>query len=190
MAQELTALNLLAKDLGETIPSDPENAAKLVGRVQQGLQRSQTELRSVLRGLLPVSVDREGLMAALADLVFRAQQEGKVHCTFECPQPVWLADNATSTHLYLIAQEAFHNALIHGRPRNVRISLHSNHVLVLSVQCDGMGMPSGPPPPEGLGLRIMRNRAAIIGATLTIAPAKPTGTVVTCSLPRKNNESS
>ncbi len=130
-------------------------------------------------------------MAALADLVFRAQQEGKVHCTFECPQPVLLADNATATHLYLIAQEAFLNALKHGQPRNVRISLHAaNHVLVLSVQCDGMGMPSGPSPPEGLGLRIMRNRAAIIGATLTIAPAKPTGTVVTCSLPRKNNGTS
>ena len=40
----------------------------------------------------------------------------------------------------------------------------------------------------GLGLRIMRNRAAIIRATLTIEPAKPAGTVVTCALARTNNE--
>jgi signal transduction histidine kinase len=71
---------------------------------------------------------------------------------------VLLLDNATATHLYLIAQEAFHNSLNHGRPRNVRISLRSIHVLVLRVQNDGVGMPSGPSSPEGLSLRIMRTR--------------------------------
>ena len=39
-------------------------------------------------------------------------------------------------------------------------------------------------------LRIMCNRAAIVGATLAIEPAKPTGTVVPRVLPRKNNEPS
>jgi nitrate/nitrite-specific signal transduction histidine kinase len=38
----------------------------------------------------------------------------------------------------------------------------------------------------GLGLRIMQNRAAIIGAKLTIEPAKPKGTAVTCVLARKS----
>ena len=42
----------------------------------------------------------------------------------------------------------------------------------------------------GLGLRIMRNRAAIIRATLTIEKALPAGTVVTCALARKNHEPS
>jgi signal transduction histidine kinase len=97
---------------------------------------------------------------------------------------VAVADNLAATHLYLIAQEAVHNALKHAHPRDIRISLESNHLLVLQVQCDGRGMPA-PPPAGGLGLRIMRNRAAIIGATLTIEPARPSGTVVTCSLPRK-----
>ena len=46
--------------------------------------------------------------------------------------------------------------------------------------------PSQPKTSGGLGLRIMRNRAAIIGATLTIQPAQPTGTLVTCTLVRKN----
>jgi nitrate/nitrite-specific signal transduction histidine kinase len=39
-----------------------------------------------------------------------------------------------------------------------------------------------------MGLRIMRSRAAIIGAKLTIEPAKPTGTVVTCVLARRDHE--
>jgi two-component system CheB/CheR fusion protein len=186
VAQELTALTLLVRDLAETLRTDPGKAAPLVERMQQGLQHGQQELRAVLRGLLPVAVEGEGLMAAVADLAERTRREGKVACTFDCPEGVSLADNLAATHLYLIAQEAVHNALKHGRPRNIRIGLRSNHVLVLRVECDGTGMPARPA--EGMGLRIMRNRAAIIGATLTIGPAHPTGTVVTCVLARRNHE--
>ena len=58
-------------------------------------------------------------------------------------------------------------------PRNIRISVESNHLLVLRVQDDGIGIPAQPTENHGgLGLRIMRNRAAIIRATLTIEPAE------------------
>jgi nitrate/nitrite-specific signal transduction histidine kinase len=54
---------------------------------------------------------------------------------------------------------------------------------MLSVQDDGIGMPGQLTETNGgLGLRIMRNRASIIGATLTIESAEPTGTLVTCTL--------
>jgi nitrate/nitrite-specific signal transduction histidine kinase len=49
-------------------------------------------------------------------------------------------------------------------------------------------MPAPSNDEQGLGLRIMRNRAAILGAKLTIAPAEPHGTAVTCVLPRDHNE--
>jgi len=199
VGQELTALNLLAGDLAESLRTNPANGSKLVEQIVQGLQRSRRELRTVMRGLLPVAVDIEGLMAALSDLADRIRQEGKATCTFDCPEPVSVADNLAATHLYLIAQEAVHNAVKHARPRNIRISLESNHFLELRVQDDGIGMPAEPPSPlpspprgegkgegGGLGLRIMQNRATIIGATLTIQPAEPTGTLVTCALLRKN----
>jgi signal transduction histidine kinase len=189
VSQELTALNMLAGNLAKTLGSDPSNAPSLVERLVQGLQRSQQELRAVMRGLCPVSVDAEGLMAALSDLVSRTQREDKLTCVFDCPKPVLVEDNLIATHLYLIAQEAVHNAVKHARCQNIRISVESNHVLVLRVQDDGIGIPEQPTENYvGLGLRIMRNRAAIIGATLTIEKALPTGAVVTCSLVGKNNE--
>jgi two-component system, chemotaxis family, CheB/CheR fusion protein len=189
VGQELTALNLLAGDLAETLGTDPSSGSKLVERMAQGLQRSQQELRAVLRGLLPVAVDAGGLMAALSDLADRIQREGKATCKFDCPRPVSVEDNLTATHLYLIAQEAVHNAVTHAQPRSIRISLKSNHLLLLSLQDDGIGMPAQPTESHGgLGLRIMQNRAAIIGAALTIQPAQPTGTLITCALGRKNHE--
>jgi PAS domain S-box-containing protein len=190
VGQELTALNLLAGDLADVIQTDPLEGAKLVARMARGLRRSRQELRSVLIGLLPVAVETEGLMAALTDLADRTQQEGKAACLFECPEPVLLTDNLTATHIFLIAKEAVHNAVKHGRPRNIRISLESNHRLRLRVQDDGIGLApqSSAKPGTGLGLRIMQNRAAIIGAQLTVEPIDPHGTLITCVLPRKNDE--
>jgi signal transduction histidine kinase len=182
VAQELTAINLLAETLTESLETAPANATKLLQRMQQGLSRSQQELRAVLRGLLPVAVEGNGLMAALTELADRTCIEGQVTCTFDCPEPVTVADNLTATHLYLIAQEAVNNAVRHGKPRNIRIGLHANPQLVLRVQCDGKGMPRWPEAKGGLGLRIMRNRAAIVGAHLTIEPNEPSGTMVTCRL--------
>jgi two-component system CheB/CheR fusion protein len=201
VGQELSALNMLAGDLAEALRTDPSTCAGLVERIAQGLSRSQQGLRTVLRGLLPVSVDSQGLMAALTDLADRTQKEGKVTCVFECTEPVEVTDNLVATHLYLIAQEAVHNAFKHAQPRNIRITLESNERLSVRVQDDGIGMERGAqsgerstlgaprsPQSEGWGLRIMRNRATLIGAILAIEPAKPSGTVVTCALSRKNYE--
>ena len=188
VSQELTALNMLAGNLAKTVRSDPENASRLVEQMVLGLQRSQQELRAVMRGLCPVSVDAEGLMAALSDLVNRTQQEGKAICVFDCPEPVLVEDNLVATHLYLIAQEAVHNAVKHSQCQNIRISVDSNAILVLGVQDDGIGISDiSAESHVGLGLRIMRNRAAIIGATLTIEPAQPAGTMVTCTLRGTHN---
>ncbi len=187
VGQELTALNILARDLADTLPNDPAAAANLAERLTRGLRRSQQQLRVVIRGLLPVPVDRDGLMAALADLADRTCQDSPVACTFHCPRPVSVADNLTATHLYLIAQEAVHNAVKHARPRQIRITLTHGNGLILRVRDDGVGRLSSPEQGRGLGLRIMYNRAAIIGARLTIEAAPSAGTVVTCELTRTSN---
>jgi signal transduction histidine kinase len=153
----------------------------LVERIAQGLRRSQASLREALGSLLRLVVDKQALFTALADLADRTQEEGKVVCTFECSEPVAVANDLTATHLYLIAQEAVHNSVKHAKARHVRITFKNlDGGLVLGVADDGIGMPSLPTEHQGLGLRIMRNRAAILGARLTIERAEPNGTLVTC----------
>ena len=184
VGQELTALNMLAGDLVEALETEPSKSRPLADRISRGLRRMQDELRSVMRGIMPVTVDNEGLMAALTDLADGIQAEGKVNCTFDCPSPVAVADNVIATHLYLIAQEAVRNAVKHARADAISITLQSDGDLILSVQDDGDGMPVREVEKEGMGLRIMHNRAAIIGAKLTIDQAEPRGTLVTCVLNR------
>jgi PAS domain S-box-containing protein len=186
VGQELTALNILAADLAQSLAADPASGRKLVERMIQGLRRSQASLRAIMRGLLPVAIDSEGLMASLSDLADRVRLEGKVDCIFDCPEPVNFADNLTATQLYLIAQEAVHNALKHARARHIRISLVSGKMFVLTVQDDGIGMPArSSEKHDGLGQQIMRNRAAIIGAAVTIRSVEPAGTLVRCEIDRR-----
>lgn len=189
VGQEVTALNILVGDLAETAHTDPSHATLTINRMVKGLHRCQDELRTVMRGLMPVAVDSEGLMAALSDLAEDTSKKWNVTCKFDCPEPVAVTDNLSATHLFLIAQEAVHNAIKHGKPRNVQISLEKNHTLLLSVRDDGIGMPTQPTDSKGgLGLRIMRNRATIIGALLTVQSAEPTGTIIQCALVRMNRE--
>ena len=47
-------------------------------------------------------------------------------CVFDCPKPVLVEDNLIATQLYLIAQEAVHNAVKHAQCQNIRISVESN----------------------------------------------------------------
>lgn len=187
VGQEMTALNLLARDLAETI-DEPAIAGKLVERMTKGLQRCQLDLRFFIRGLLPVPVEREGLSAALSELADRIQQEGQAKCRFQCPAPIEPADNLLATHMFYIAQEAVHNAVKHAKCHDIQISLsEAGRNVVLKIRDDGIGMPAKLTESQGLGLRIMRNRAAINGAQLKIEPAEPTGTVVTCTWVKTNH---
>jgi signal transduction histidine kinase len=184
LCQHLTATALagqvLAERLGARTLPEAADAAKVVGLVEEGIDLA----RSLARGLYPVEMEAEGLMAALQELAGNLTKGTKVRCVFACEALVLVRDDAAATHLYRIAQEAVRNAIRHGKPGRIeiRLSEHDGGVQ-LAVEDDGLGMPETLRPNDGLGIRIMAHRAAMIGGTISIEPALTGGTVVTCSLP-------
>jgi len=89
-------------------------------------------------------------------------------------------------HLSRIAREAIANAARHGQARNVLVSLRpAGGGVALRVVDDGCGMPIGDPgsPPEGFGLRSMRERAGAMGGYLTVRRAPKGGTELEVVLP-------
>ncbi len=184
--QELTALSLMADSLVAALedrsPADVPLAAKIV----QGLRRTLRQVRALSRGLVPVAVSSHGLMAALADLAARINEESGVTCTFACEDAVAVEDNNTATHLYRIAQEAVSNALKHSQAKHLEVGLEfTDGLLTLRIADDGVGMRDQGAKSEGQGLRIMRYRADSIRAILSIeSPARggTGGTLVTCTL--------
>jgi PAS domain S-box-containing protein len=183
VGQELTGLGLMADTLARRLKKSRANA-RLAARVAEGIERVHGQVRALARGLARPEVDPAGLGAALEELAARAGEQSGGVCTFETAGPVTVADDVAATHLYRIAQEAVSNALRHGRARHVAIALRADAgTLALSVRDDGAGDPARFDRTRGLGLRIMRNRAGVLGGTLTVGPAEGGGTLVTCVLP-------
>jgi len=182
--QELTALGLLADSLVEALAEHAPADVEIARKIGQGLMRVLRLVHNMARGLARAEVDPAGLPAALSELTARLSETSSVRCVFHGDDTVKIEDSLRATHLFHIAQEACTNALKHSEARNVEVRLQSaDHTYTLEIQDDGTGISQEDP--EGLGLRIMRNRAGVIGATLTIELVEPQGTVVRCTLPKK-----
>ena len=181
--QELTGLAMLGQRLANMLSAKALTESELAAKIVDGLEQALRHVRAMSKGLVPVEVDAEGLMSALADLAARTDELQDVRCTFECEQPVHILDNQTATHLYRMSQEALANALKHGKPKHIAISLKAEGDLVtLEIADDGQGLDEAPRNTTGMGLRIMHYRAELIGAKLEIKPNQPSGTRVVCTL--------
>jgi signal transduction histidine kinase len=170
---------LAAKGIAETAD---------VRRISELTHEALTLTRSLAKGLFPVGLADEALILALRE--WSAQQEALLGVTIlvSCPNPISIKNNATSTHLFRIAQEATSNAIRHGKARRINIDLTSSEGTVsLCVKDDGLGLPEGFRDHAGMGLHIMSYRARIIGGNLSIKKAVEGGTVVVCSLPVTEN---
>lgn len=186
IGQQLTAVSMLAAGLerrltGAGRPEEAKMLRDLVGLLQDSLAQT----RALARGLSPVKIAPEGLIDALSELAEDVQVASGVSCRLEAAASVQITDEILATHLYRIVQEAVHNALRHGHPENIEIRLHNNgaHALVLSVHDDGSGIQRVEKEQGGLGLHIMRYRAGILGAQLSIEGADGAGTLVRCVVP-------
>jgi signal transduction histidine kinase len=182
--QELTALGLLADGLVESLEEHAPDEVEVAYKIQQRIKGVLRRVRNISRGLAHAEVDPVELPAALVELTNRLSETSGVRFAFHGDKDVPIEDQIQATHLYHIAQEACTNALKHAQARNIEVRLRmAGPAIVLEIQDDGLGIAKDAE--EGLGRRIMRNRASVIGARLTIEPAKPRGTLVTCTLSKE-----
>jgi two-component system, chemotaxis family, CheB/CheR fusion protein len=187
--QELTALGLLTDSLIKALDGKSPAAASIAAKMAEGINRVLGQIRASSRGLIGVEVDSEGLMAALAELSSETSQTHGVSCTFDCKAPVHLANNQAATQLYCIVREAIINALKHAQARSIKVSLEGDaHSIRLRVQDNGMGFNESRLDTKGMGLKIMRYRAGLINALLSISAATPTGTIVTCTINKDDHD--
>jgi PAS domain S-box-containing protein len=182
LCQRLAGIQLmgdvLQRDLLAKAKSEAEQAAMIAVRIRDAIAHT----RMLARGLSPVALDSNGLMASLQELAENSGKLFQISCEFRFDGCVAVDDNAVATHLYRIAQEAVTNAVKHGRAKEVVIRLaESEDKCSLSISDDGLGLPDTPAKNQGTGLRIMKYRAATIGASLKVCRAGGRGTCVSCS---------
>ena len=159
---------------------EASDAKKVVELIEEGVSLTR---RSV-KGLHPVDLTAEGLMLALEEFAATTTRLFDVNCRFVCESPVLIHSAAAAEHLYRIAQEGTRNAIQHGVAGNITIELNTlEEGHELRVEDDGGGILPLPPETGGMGLRIMAQRARMIGATFRITTRAGGGTAIICQLP-------
>lgn len=191
IGQELTGLTMIASRLADSLEQSQHDAAATASAVVEGLKRTLQQVRRISRGLAPVDIDAGGLTVALAQLAEQTRLAATTECVFRCERPVTLRDPGTANHLYRIAQEAVANAVKHAQARTITIELNDRDGFVtLSVSDDGSGLTAARKRTviDGMGLRIMRHRANLVGAQFSITDAESGGTKISCRLRRDDSK--
>jgi PAS domain S-box-containing protein len=184
LGQHLTGIAFMSKvleqQLAEEGAAQAPHAAKIVHLVNEAINKT----RELAHGLVPVFSDAQGLMSALQQWAAEVADLFHVSCRFDCPEPILITDVGVATHLYHIAQEAVNNAIKHGGPEQIVLTLGGEgETGSLSIEDDGTGIPEIPTSAPGLGLRIMSYRATMVGGSLDVRRGVPRGTVICCRFP-------
>lgn len=185
LCQHLAGIEFMSQALEQRLATKARTEVQHAAEIAKLVRQAISDTRSLARGLSPVPDEADGLLMALRELADGTSKVFQIQCQFTCPEPVAVADNATATHLFRIAQEAVSNALRHGKATEIEIVLQSSPERInLMVHDNGVGFPRKSQERPGMGLRIMNYRAGITGGSITIQKRPAKGSTITCSLPR------
>jgi signal transduction histidine kinase len=190
VTQSLFSMSLLAQVLPELWELDRAEAAGALTQIRDLTRGALAEMRALLFELRPAALGDQDLANALRDhaAMFERRTGITVSLTVEhagaMPAPVEQA-------LFRIAQEALANVARHAHARHVRVALHAGSPGRLEIADDGRGFV--PPGQSGapldaadsghFGLLSMSERAAAIGAQLSIASRVGQGTSIVVEWP-------
>jgi signal transduction histidine kinase len=173
----------------------PEAIATAVGQALVQLGSDISNLRALITDLRPAALDQLGIEAALMALIDRVQRLGldvdvSLDLAYDQGRASTRYISELETAIYRIVQEALTNATKHGRAKRAVVEVHEDERSVrVAVRDDGTGFD----PIEmssGFGLPGMRERAELLGGTLSINSAAGEGTTVSALLPVRRRSGS
>ena len=140
----------------------------------------QEHVRNISHALMPPVFQYATLAEIIIDYVY--MQNGMKGPRFECdiqPEDGWDdLPHETALELHRIVQESCGNALKHADASLINIALHRNdNGISLIVNDNGIGMDTNRRK-QGLGLQIIRDRAAKMNGTIEIISVPENGTTI------------
>ena len=177
VSQELFALAMMLGAIRISLPEAGGEAREQLARAEETARRAQASMRGLIRALRPVELGSRSLAAALENLLDEVgERQGiatDLQVQIQDPLPPGIEDA-----LFRIAQEAVSNAVRHGQPSRIAVTLRrSGGDLSLAVADNGVGFdPTNITAHIGLGS--MRERAAEIGGQLVIQSRSGAGCTV------------
>ena len=180
----LSGLAMVSKALAQSLARSSIPEAAIAEEIVQGINEAVGRTRSIARGLCPVGLSAFGFVSGVEELARSVEKRHQIQCQVRGPRDVVIEKDFVASHLFQIVEEAVNNAVRHGQAREIEITLERQPGgMSLRVRDDGVGLPKDVDRSPGMGLRTMRYRAGVMGATFEIHSPATGGTVVSCLLP-------
>jgi PAS domain S-box-containing protein len=179
--QQLIGIQMLSSTMHKRLLKQGDASANTMGEFARMVGDGNAEVRRLISGLVPLRVEGQSLVPTLKRVAENIEQWYDLTCQVLHEPGIMLHESDKATHLYYIAKEAMTNAGKHSRASCVTVALERRgSEVILTVRDDGVGLPEDFEQRGGLGIRSLKDRAALIGAQLLIENGETAGTVLTC----------
>ena len=180
MGVDAAAVQKLAETRGQ------RDVAAQIQPIRDSVVHIQHQVKAILGRLRSGTVAEFGLRQALENLAaFWRSRRGEVTITIVTEGFDDGFGEMFDGAVYRIVQESLNNAMRHGKPRSVAITIDArqDHDVVVTVSDDGGGLKVSAET-RGFGLRGMAERVTALGGNLDIRPRADTpGVIVSARLP-------
>ncbi len=187
VAHHVSAIVVQAQAGQAVAASHPARAVEALGAIEGAATRALHEMRTAVR-VLRSDGEEPAIPTGVRDLPALAEGVHDLHVTLHIDDRAVGLPVALDTAIHRLVQEGLTNAVRHARRAShveVRVTTSAEQVEV-TVLDDGRSDDAGrgSEPNAGFGLIGMRERAALLGGTLTAGPTPQGGWQVRAVLPR------
>ena len=192
LGPSLASIGLRLRSCQHMVRSDPQRAEGELDELANSLKGHVQDIRSLIHDLRPLALDQLGLVGAVKQYTERFGQESGLHVSFDTSGGVDM-DPLAEVTIFRVIQECLNNIQKHAEASHVEVQLlATGSGLAVMVKDDGKGFDSdsatrgrsGP----GMGLLSMRERAEILGGSLSIKSSPQSGCETTLHIPAKKVE--
>jgi signal transduction histidine kinase len=181
VTQTIFTMTLTAEAARILFDRDPAQAGPQLDKLQELAKSALTEMRSLVFELRPTAVVTQGLIPALRHHITTLERQQGLTVALHVTGEPYLPDEQAQ-RLFRIIQEALNNVVKHAQVDKASVTLQfENGRVLLQVEDHGQGFA-----PEAIhteekhmGLSSMRERAEMMGGTLTIDSSPGEGTRLT-----------
>lgn len=189
ITQLLCSIQIRTHTLLDKLPPSGAPAKREATELRELVGNAAEEVERISRRLRPSVLAMLGLVAVLRETGSAFAERTGVAFHLDCvalPEPL---PDAVELALFRIFQIALNNVEKHARARQVAACLEqSGNFIRMTIRDDGIGFESSSPASgeeaSGLGLVMMRERAAYVGGVFTAKSARNAGTEIEVRIPR------
>jgi len=165
LGQLLTGLTFRAEALKSAAKVKQCEEVGDIEEITSLIKKVHLHVRRIMIGLYPSDVKHDRLLVALKDLAAETERLYDKDCIVISNGEFSVTNHSDITQLLYIAKESVHNAVKHTTTGKILISLNGgNGMFSMMVQNEGSARRDTHDLKSGLGMRIMKYRAKLIGA--------------------------